>query len=145
MISFILGVIGFLVTEGTFGAQVIGAASLMEYWLWFTTVLASIFAVVIFLILAVGGGAITADSGFGKLATTLGGIGGGLIGALLGLVVVGISLASLWLSNYIQHNVDPTVTEWTALAQNDKYAIVALGVLIVISILRSLKSTGGSK
>jgi hypothetical protein len=137
MFAIVLGVIGFLTTSGALGAQIIGAASLMEYWFWFTSILVSLIAVLMMVVLSVGGAAVAIDSGLGKLGTTVGIVGGGFFGTLIATILVVTQYALLWLSNYIQENTDPLATTWQGLGDNVGVAIIATAVIIVVNMIRS--------
>lgn len=142
MITTILLVIGFLITGGAFGAQVIGAFSLAQYWLWFIAILASMFALVIIAGLTFLGGTKANDEKFGKLATLLAGGAAGFIGTLISIFVVASSYFMLWLSYFITYNTPLNATSWSELPTDVTYAIIGFFIVMVLSIFKWSSSKG---
>lgn len=142
MIGFIIGLIGFLVTSGTFGAQIIGAVSLMEYWFWFTSILISIIALILITVFVFGAASLSQDARMGKTGSLLTILGGGTLGTILAAVIVSVQWVSLWLTIWLQKNVNVEATSWETLSQDSRYAVIGLILLIIISILNGIRMKG---
>ena len=145
MIALILGFIGYLTADGGFGAQIVSAVSLMEYWLWFTSIVVSIIAVVLVIVFIIGAGAIAQDSNLGTKGFIASMFGGGFLGMLIAVVLVALQWSLLWLSIWIQDNVNVDAVDWESLTQDSKVALIGMGVLLFISVLQSLRRTSSSK
>lgn len=141
MITIALLVIGFLVTGGAFGAQVIGAFSIAQYWLWFIAGLATLIALIVIIGLTFLGGAKAQDEKFSKLGTALTAGVGGIVGSFIAILMVASSYVQLWLSYYIIDNVPADATSWSELPANITYAIIGFFILVVLSFTRSNKSS----
>lgn len=142
MITAVFLLIGFLIAGGAFGAQVIGAFDIAQYWLWFRAVVVSLFALIPLFGGMILGGAVSHDLRGGKLGM-LAGVGGvGFLGAILSFVMVASTYAQLWISYYIVDNVNANAQGWSELTQNDKTAIVGFGVLLLIGIYNQTKNKG---
>ena len=133
MITLVLALIGFLITDGAFGAQIVGAVELAQVWLWVSSVLVTVIAIFFIGVFTIGTGAMASDSSLGKTGITLSVVGGGIVGVLLSAFLVGVQYASLWLTYYISDNVDKEALSFDMLTQNAQIAIIGFGVLIFVT------------
>ena len=131
-------------TAGTMGASIIGAFDIVQYWLWFIAIIATLFGVGIVGLTTFWGG--TQSSKFGKLGGLLGGFSGGLIGAILGAVVIASSYVQLWLSYYIIENTPIEATSWAELGQDSQMGLIGFAIILVISVIKDTlpKSTNNN-
>jgi len=142
MIGFIIGLIGFLVTTGTFGLQIVEAASLMEYWYWFTSIVISIIALILIVIFVLGAAGVSQHAKLSKGGSFLAIAGGGLLGTILAVIIVSVQWACLWITIWLQENVNQNATDWASLSQDARYAVIGLVILIIISILNGIRMKG---
>lgn len=129
MLLLVLLAIGFFITGGTFGANIIGAFGLVIYAWWALSILITLIAIVIVL----GMTAVGAD--VKGLSTKAGALIGGSIGMVLAIVLCFYSYAMLWLSYFIVENTSPVATNWETIggdAQNGIIAYLAITILFII-------------
>ena len=127
MVLLLLLVIGFFITTGTLGAQVIGAFGLAQYLLWFIAGLTT------FISLIVVGILVFMVFTFPKDAVTkiLSGAGGIIFLPILLFLLNGYSYTYLWLSYYITSTTVVTATTWAAIGSG--YAIIAFAGLFLFA------------
>mgnify|MGYP003607178239 CR=1 FL=1 len=129
MLLLVLLAIGFFITGGTFGANIIGAFGLVIYAWWGLSILITLIAIVIIL----GMTALGAD--VKGISTKAGALIGGSVGTLLAIVLCFYTYAMLWLSYYIVENTSPVATNWETIggdAQNGIIAYLAITILFII-------------
>lgn len=143
MIAVILFMLGFLLTAGAFGAQVINGFELMQYWLWITAIISTLFSVVIIASSAFGGAALL--SNYNKLPMIGGAIGGGIIGAILSLFILFNTYSKLWLSYYIIEHIPQDAVNFATFPQEAQYAIYGFIAIWAVGFIRSLMSLNHSK
>ena len=143
MIALILFVLGFLLTSGAFGAQVINGFELMQYWLWIAAIISTLFSVIIIGISAFGGVALL--SNYNKLPMIGGAIVGGVFGATLSLFILFITYSKLWLSYYIIEHIPQDAVNFEAFPQEAQYAIYGFIAIWAVGFIRSLKPSNRSK
>ena len=137
MIAAILFVLGFLLTAGAFGTQVINGFDIMQYWLWFSAVFATIMSLLIIFVASVFGG--TVLSQYGKFTGAAGGmIGGGIVGVLLSGFILLITYTKLWLSYYIIEHIPTDAENFAAFPQEAQHAIYGFIIIFFLGFFRPL-------
>lgn len=119
MLLLVLLAIGFFITGGTFGANIIGAFGLIIYAWWVLAILVSIIAIVVIL----GMTALGAD--VKGLSTKAGALLGGSVGFIFAMVLCFYTYAMLWLSYYIVENTSPVATNWETIGGDAQNGIIA--------------------
>lgn len=128
MFVVLIMVIGFFVTGGTLGANIIGAFDWVQYFWWFVVVLVGILSLAVIF----GASVLSADAFKGIRG---GALVGTTFGMILSVVIMAYSTGMLWLTYYIQSNIIPTVDSWSDLGNNAHYGIIAYFGLLLASIL----------
>lgn len=130
MITLVLLIIGFFIGGGVFGAQIINAFDITQYWLWIVATIATLISALMVL-----GGAMLGKDKLGRL----GAVGGTAVGGIVAMVICFVSYTELWLSYFIIENVDENVTSWSDLSSNAQYGIIAFGIILMVSMYKSSK------
>lgn len=136
MINVALFIIGFLITAGTFGTQFIAGVDLMQYWLWFAAGLVTIFSILFVDAGALGAAFAAAENNL--RIPVLAPIGGGIIGALVSIMLLGTTYVQLWLSYFIMNGIPKTATSFAEFPVNTQYAIYAFVAIMVIGTIHSI-------
>lgn len=145
MITLILLAFGFLVTSGSFGQSLIGAFTLVQYWLWPVAILATLFAIFLGAVFMFGGTAMAFDAGLKNKFAFISGIGGGgLIGLIVGILITAVSYAQLWLSYFLIANIPITATSLAVMPQNVLVAFWVFIGLMAVRIMRSIFARNSS-
>lgn len=130
MLVLILLVIGFLITDGALGAQIIGAFDLAQYLFLIVAAVVSLLGVIVL------AGSVWKGSELTKNKLVGGLLGGGL-GSIIVVIMLMFSYTQVWLSYFIIDNVDPAATELAMLSSDVKIAIAAS---IIISLMGTITS-----
>lgn len=128
MLVLILLVIGFLITDGALGAQIIGAFDLAQYLFLIVAAVVSLLSVVILAGSVWKGSELTEN----KL---IGGLLGGGLGSIIVVIMLMFSYTQVWLSYFIIDNIDPSTTELAMLSSDVKIAIAAS---IIIALMGTI-------
>lgn len=141
MIGIAIGVIAYLfASTGTFGGDLIYAVDVAENWYWVVLVLASIFAIIVFLVITGMGAAAGAD-----VAGTVGGFTGMAVGGLLGVISAVAMLAKtiimLVLLNWLMGSIDPAAVNFDALTTKQVIGLVAVAILAFLPVRFSASSS----
>jgi len=140
MVTAILLIIGFLVTGGAFGASLIGAFSLAQYWLWFAAIVATLIGAFIVIGGAILGGTTAAENRFSKAGVSLGAVGGGLLGSIVAGAIVLFTYVQLWLSYYIIEHIDPLAESFSAIGQDAQYGVYGFLTVMIVSLLQTART-----
>ena len=139
MVSIILAVIGFLLTAGTIGEKIVGSMELLGYLYWLIFGIGIIIFLAVVVMGSIGGWAMTSDATSNKLAIMLGTISGAGLSSLLGVFILLLTGARLWLTYFIIDNINKSATQLSDLGQDATVGLCALAVLTVIGIFSKTK------
>lgn len=134
MIGIAIGVIAYLLAStGSFGGDLVYAIDVTENWYWIVLVLASIFAIIVFLLITGMGAAAGAD-----VAGTIGGFTGMAVGGLLGVISAFAMLAKtiiiLVILNWLMGSIDPAAANFDALTTKQVIGLVAIALLAFMPV-----------
>ena len=141
MIGIAIGVIAYLfASTGTFGGDLIYAVDVAENWYWVVLVLASIFAIIVFL--AITGMGVATGA---VVANTVGGFTGMAVGGLMGVISAFVMLAKpiimLVILNWLMGSIDPTAVNFDALTTKQAIGLVAVAILAFLPVRFSASSS----
>lgn len=131
MFSILLLVIGFIFASGTFGSGVIGAFSLVQYWLWVVCIALTILGVVIGLSAGNFLRKVPYSSGISVYARVA---RSGAVGGIIAAVLAAMSYVQLWLTYYIVDHVSPGATGFGDLSGSAMVGIAVFLVSLLVSI-----------
>ena len=134
MIGVAIGVFAYLfASTGTFGGDLIYAVDAAENWYWVVLVLASIFAIIVFL--AITGMGVATGA---VVANTVGGFTGMAVGGLLGVISAFVMLAKtiimLVILNWLMGSVDPAAVNFDALTTKQVIGLVVVAILAFLPV-----------
>lgn len=134
MILLVLLAIGFLITGGALGANIIGAFSLVVYGWWVLAGIITVAALFIIFGMTAIGAEIARDN---KFKMKGGAILGGSIGLLLASLLCLYTYFMLWLSYFIIEKTDATATTWDTIGADAQTGIIAYSLITLIFLFKN--------
>jgi len=130
MISLVLMIIGFFMASGTFGASVINAFILVQYWLWCALIIQACLAIFI----------LTEIAGYTKFVKYTKFVNYSIKNITLDLSklfsFVASSIIYLWLSYFIINNASVQASIFSDFSGEVQFSILMFFVLLFINIIR---------
>ena len=130
VITALIGFLGFISMDGTFGEQLINAFEWLNVMHYIGLVFISIIALAITLGLGVSFG-----KDFGKTGA---GIGVGL-GLILSIIILAFSVAKVYFSGSIAESIDPSITSFSDITDRTYFYIYGL-IITIASLLGNITS-----